>query len=324
MRSTPIIGIDLAKATFDVALPLDKPGKFQTRSKIANQAKGFAEFLAWRNKHAPVAAVCMEATGVYHEALATFLHEQGITVYVVNPFQIAHFGKSELLRAKTDRADAKLIARFAAAQEGLLPWTPPTPSQRRLRALVLRLEDLLQMKVMEENRRHVTSAPGVLASIERVLQGLEEQIVEIRRMIDEHIDSDPDMKGDRRLLESIPGIGKAASATLLACVGDLRRFADPSKLTAFAGLNSFVRESGKWKGSRAIAKMGPSLIRAKLYMSTLTAMTHNPAIRAFTLRLRERGKPHRVAMVAGMRKLLHIAWGVVRSGRSFDPSIALA
>jgi transposase len=323
MTST-IIGIDMAKATFDVALPLDKPGKFQTRAKLANQAKGFTEFMAWRDKHAPMAAVCMEATGIYHEALATFLHERGVTVYVINPSRIAHFAKSELLRAKTDRTDAKLIARFAAVQTDLRPWIPPTPSQRRVRALVMRLDDLLQMKVMEENRREVTTAPDVLASIEHVLSGIEEQIAQLRRMIDDHIDSDPDMKGDRRLLESIPGIGPAVSAVLLACVGDLRRFDDPGKLTAFTGLNSFIRESGQWKGSRAIAKLGSALVRAKLYMSTLTAMTHNPAIRAFIQRLRERGKPHRVAMVAGMRKLLHIAWGVVRSGREFDPQIALA
>jgi len=324
MTSTSIVGIDVAKATFDVALPLDKPGKFQTRAKLANQPKGFAEFKAWLDKYAPDAAVCMEATGIYHEALASFLHAQGVTVHVVNPLQIAHFAKSGLLRNKTDRTDAKVIARFAAAQDDLRPWVPPTPSQRRLRELVMRLEDLLQMKVMEENRRDVTLAPDVLASIDRILQGIIEQIAQIRRMIDDHIDSDPDMKGDRRLLESIPGIGPGVSATLLACVGDLRRFDDPGKLTAFAGLNSFVRESGKWKGSAAIAKLGSALIRAKLYMSTLTAMTHNPAIRAFVQRLKERGKPSRVAMVAGMRKLLHIAWGVVRSGRSFDPAIALA
>ncbi|UPG87286.1 IS110 family transposase [Luteibacter aegosomatis] len=322
MTST-IIGIDMAKATFDVALPLDKPGKYQTRAKLANQAKGFAEFMAWRDKHAPTAAVCMEATSIYHEALATFLHERGVTVYVINPSRIAHFAKSELLRAKSDRTDAKLIARFAAAQTDLQPWIPPKPSQRRLRALVMRLDDLLQMKVMEENRREATTASDVLASIERVLSGIEEQIAQLRRMIDDHIDSDPDMKGDRRLLESIPGIGPAVSAVLLASVGDLRRFDDPGN-TAFTGLNSFIRESGQWKGSRAIAKLGSALVRAKLYMSTLTAMTHNPAIRAFIQRLRERGKPHRVAMVAGMRKLLHIAWGVVRSGRDFDPQIALA
>jgi transposase len=319
-----IVGIDVAKATFDVAVPLGKPGQFRTRAKLVNQPKGFAELKLWLSQHAPEAGVCMEATSIYHEALATYLYEQGVTVYVVNPLRIARFAESELLRAKTDRTDAKLIARFASAQENLRPWTPPTPSQKRLRALVMRLEDLQQMRVMEENRRDVTTSAAVLMSIERVLQGIEEQIAQIRRMIDEHIDSDPDMKGDRRLLESIPGIGPGVSTTLLACVGDLRRFDDPGKLTAFTGLNSFVRESGKWKGSRAIAKLGSALVRAKLYMSTLTAIKHNPAIRAFVKRLRERGKPYRIAMVAGMRKLLHIAWGVICSGRPFDPQIALA
>jgi transposase len=323
MPDSFIVGVDVAKATFDIALPLDKPGKFQTRSKLPNDPKGFAELKAWLDKHAPSAALCMEATGIYHEALATFLYEQGFTVYVVNPYQIAHFAKSELLRTKTDRTDAKLIARFAASRPDLRPWQPLSPAQRTLRAYVYRLEDLMQMKQMEENRLDVAN-PLVVDSIQRHLADLSGQIAEVRRLIDDHIDSDPDLKGDRHLLESIPGIGPRVSSILLACVGDLRHFDDPGKLTAFVGLNSFLRESGKWKGSRAIAKLGSALVRAKMYMSAVTAMTHNPLIRAFVQRLRARGKPYLVAIVAAMRKLLHIAWGVVRSGRPFDARIGVA
>jgi transposase len=124
-----MVGVDVAKATFDVAVALDQAGKFRTRAKLVNAIGGFTEFAVWLEKHAPGAAVCMEATGKYHEALATFLFEQGKTVYVVNPAQVKYFAQSQLARTKTDRTDAKLIARFARAQMGsdkpLRPWCPP-------------------------------------------------------------------------------------------------------------------------------------------------------------------------------------------------------
>jgi transposase len=319
----PIVGADIAKATFDIAVPLDKPGKYRTRAKLINGAAGFNEFKVWLDSHAPAAAVCMEATGIYHEALATFLHEQGVTVYVVNPAQVAYFAKSELLRTKTDRSDAKLIARFAASQASLRPWQPPTAAQRQLRALVYRLEDLEGMKRMEQNRLDVADAT-VVTSINEHLTELEARIVKLRKAIKNHIDSDPTLRGDRDLLQSIPGIGEKASSILLACVGDLRKFDDPGQLDAFVGLNATIRESGTYKGSRAISKLGSSIVRAKIYMCALSAMTHNPLIRTFVQRLRDRGKPHMVAIVAAMRKLLHFAWAIVRSGNPFDPDFLVA
>jgi|GEM_PF-1930352 len=145
-----IIGIDVAKATFDLALPLAQ-GKYRTQAQLANDPAGRAQLLAWRGKHALGAAVGMEATGIHHEAPASALVQAGVAVYVVNPAQIEAYGASELLRTKTDRTDAKLIARFFQARlpQGLPAYVPPTPSQARLRALVGRLEDLKQMRQME-------------------------------------------------------------------------------------------------------------------------------------------------------------------------------
>lgn len=322
----PIIGIDIAKHTFDVALPLEKANQYRTRAKLPNTPAGFEQLRAWIAQHAPGTPVCMEATGVYHEALATFLHEQGLTVYVVNPAQIAFFAKSELLRTKTDRTDAKLIARFATQHlqvQPMQPWIPPTPIQRKLRALFFRLEDLQAMEQMELNRRDVAD-PSVLDSIEDHLSLLKAQIADLKKQIDDHIDSDPDLRRDRSLLKSIPGLGDKVSATFLACVGDLRRFERPNQLDAFAGLNPAIRQSGKQQGHARISKLGPTTLRAKLYMAAVVAKTHNPVIRSFFQRLRGNGKPSMVALVASMRKLLHIAWGVVRSGKPFDPHFALA
>jgi transposase len=322
-----VVGVDVAKATFDVAVALDQAGKFRTRAKLANAAKGFEEFAAWMDKHAPGAAVCMEATGHYHEALATFLVGRGTVVHVVNPAQVKYFAKSQLARTKTDRTDAKLIAQFARSQATsaklLRPWVPPTPAQRVLRALVERLEDLKAMEQMEANRLEVAD-PAVRGSVEASLKELKQQIKALEKRINQHIDSDPDLRRDADLMDSIQGVGKTTAAFLLATLGDLRRFKQPGQLVAFAGLNPALRESGTYKGKVRLSKTGASSLRAKLYMPALVAMKHNPVIRAFYERLLARGKQPIVGVCAAMRKLLHLVWGVVHSGKPFDPLHAVA
>jgi len=321
------VGVDIAKKTFDAALPLDGPGKYRTKARLANDPAAFPVFFEWLRKHAPGSPVFMEATGVYHEALAIALVQEGFEVHVMNPAQIAAYAKSELSRTKSDRTDAKLIARFGVAQmqlaRPLQPWVPPTPAQRRLRALVYRLNDLEGMRQMEANRLDVSDA-SVVASIERVIAALDAQIKVVRKDIDNHIDSDPDLRRDRDLLVSIPGIADTTAAYLLGCLGDLRRFAEPGKLDAFVGMNPAIRESGRWKGKTMLSRLGSSLLRGKLFMPAMVAVRHCARLRAFYERLTARGKPKKVALAAAMRKLLHIAWGVVRSGRPFDPNLAIA
>lgn len=321
-----VVGVDIAKATFDVALPLDN-GKYRTRSKFANTLQGHAELMAWLTTHAPQAAVAMEATGTYHERLAEALVQRGVEVFVINPAQIAAYAKSELSRTKTDRTDAKLIARFCLAQQAtqrpLRGFVPLSPAQRRLRALVQRREDLLEMRQMERNRREEADA-SVHASIDLLLKTLDEQIAAAEKAIRQHINNDPDLRQRRDLIESIPGIAGTTSAWLMACVGDTRQFTDVRQLVAFVGLNPRLRESGTWKGYTRISKAGSPQLRAKLYLPAVVAGQHNPVIRAFYDSLIRRGKPTMVAVVAAMRKLLHVVWGVLRSGKPFDPTIALA
>jgi transposase len=320
---TQVVGVDVAKATFDVALGLAKPGKFQTRAKVPNRPEGFEALLAWLDTHAPEAAVCMEATGVYHEALATFLVQRGKTVYVANPAQVKYFGKSQLSRTKTDRTDAKLIAQFATSQQNgakpMVPWTPPTPAQRTLRALVERLDDLKGMERMEANRLDVADE-AVRGSLEASLKELRQQIKALEKRIDQHIDQDPGLHHDAALMTSIPGIAKTTSASLLAALGDLRRFDAPGKLVAFAGLNPALRESGSLKGQVRLSKTGAPSLRAKLYMPAVSAKNHNPVVHAFCQRLLARGKLPIVTVCAAMRKLLHLIWGVIHTGTPFDAS----
>ena len=320
------VGVDIAKATLDAALPLDN-GKYRTRSKFANTPQGHIEFVAWLATHAPQAAVAMEATGTYHERLADTLVQHGVTVLVINPAQIAAYAKSELSRTKTDRTDAKLIARFCLAQQAsqhpLRAYVPLTPALRRLRALVQRRDDLLEMRQMERNRREEADA-SVHASIDQLLKTLDEQIATAERAIRDHIDNDPDLRQRRDLLDSIPGIGDTTSSWLLACLGDTRQFTDVRQLVAFVGLNPRIRQSGVWKGHTRISKTGSPQLRAKLYFPAIVASRHNPVIRDFCAGLARRGKPNMVVVVAAMRKLLHLVWGVLRSGTPFTPKAALA
>lgn len=319
-----IIGIDVAKASFDIALPLSG-NKYRTKAKMANTAKGFQELLAWRARHAPEAAVGMEATGIYHEALARALMEAGVVVHVANPARVKAFGQAEGIRTKTDRSDAKLIARFFEVQrpEKLPPYIPPTASEVKLRALVRRRDDLKDMLQMEKNRLDVADT-SVQQGIRDVMQTLEEQLRQVEKAIQEHIDNDPDLRGRHQLLTSIPGVGDISSAQLLALLGDLDKYTDVRQLVAHAGLNPAQRQSGNHESRPHISRIGDADLRSKLYMPALTGKGCNPTLKAFSQRLGERGKPFKVIMCALMRKLIHIVWGVLRSGRPYSPEIALA
>jgi transposase len=319
-----IVGVDVAKRSFDVAMPL-LAGKYRTKAKLDNEAAGFKAFGAWLERHAgPGSWVVMEATGVYHEALAEYVHARGYRVCVLNPAQVSLYARSQLQRVKTDRVDAKLIAGYAQRHEDLLrPWQPDPPGVRRLRARVRRLQDLQEIEQMEANRLEVAEA-GVRDSVEQLLGHVREQIAQTLKDIREHIDEDPDLRGRRDLLQSIPGVGEKTAALLMAECGDLRRFRNGKALTAFAGLNPRLQESGQYAGQVRISRTGAAQLRAGLYMPALAAMTHNPAVRALKQRLKARGKAGKQVVCAAMRKLLHIAYGVIKSGRPFDPKRAVA
>ena len=216
---TPI-GVDIAKAKFDVAAWLN--GKYKAKV-FSNTPAGFDAFLTWLQPFTPV-HVCLEATGRYGEALATFLVEHEILVSVVNPAQIQAFGKAELNRTKTDKSDAKLIARFCHLHHPPA-WQPLPPAVRQLQALVRRLDDLMALRQMERNRQDGADAT-VQASLTRVVALLDAEIEQTRRAIHDHFDQHPGLRAQRDLLDSIPGLGATTSAVLLACLVVCQRYFD--------------------------------------------------------------------------------------------------
>jgi transposase len=315
---TPV-GIDIASQKFDVAVW--KGGTSYKTKVFPNTPKGFNAFHAWLQPFGEC-HICMEATGAYSEPLATFVADAGYAVSVENPARIKSFSRSELNRNKTDKGDAQMIARYCSQHCPAL-WQPTPLNERKLRALVNRLKSLLEMKQMEENRLDTADAV-VQPSIRKVIAALNEQIAETRYAINSHIDNDPGLKKNRKLLESIPGIAGVLSSTILAYMGDMSRFSSSKAVVAWTGLNPMQQESGLWKGKSRISKMGNSVMRKSLYMPAIVAMQWNPAVKALRERMEKQHKSGKVVVCAAMKKLLQLAYGVLKSGRPFDAEICLA
>jgi transposase len=318
MMTIAILGIDVAKNKIDVELL--RNDKF--RSKVfANKAVGFAELAAWLKKHqVNQVHACMEATGTYWEALAEFLHAQGHKVSVVNPVAIHHYGKSQLSRNKTDQADAKLIARYCANhQDKVKAWSPPPAAIKQLQALVRRLDSLKLMQQEEKNRlASGVEQKDVLNSLQTNISFLEQQIAEMEKLIKEHIDNNPELKQQKDLLLTIPGIGDTTAAAFLAEMVNINDYTSARQAAAYAGVTPKRKESNTIKGKVKLVKIGNSRIRKALYMPAVVAKRYNPIIKDFCQRLEARGKTGKAIIGAAMRKLVHLAYGVLHSGKAFD------
>jgi transposase len=314
------IGVDVSKAKLDVALLLPG-GKFRDKV-VANTRKGFAELVAWLTRHGVTTAhVCMEATGAYWEEFAEFLADAGLQVSVVNPAHIKSFGESLGLRSKTDKADARVIARFCAERHPAR-WQAPSHAVRALRALVRRRDALIGLRVQELNRKEVATQPQVLRSIEQVLAHLDTQIKEIDKQINNHIDQDPTLKEQSRLLQTIPGVGDVSTGMLLSHYGGQARFTTTKQAVAFSGLDVRHRESGtSVRGKPRMSKKGDGRLRATLYMPALVVMTRTAWGKAFAKRLTEAGKPNMLIIGAVMRKMVEIAYAILKSGKPFNPAL---
>jgi len=313
------LGIDVAKAKLDCTLRLPN-GK--SRAKVVpNSPEGFSQLTAWLDsKDALDTHVCMEATGVYWESIAQFLSTQGFTVSVVNPAQIKAYGASRLARTKTDAADARLIADFCA-ERNPPAWQPFSDDELALRALVLRLDALQTMRTQESNRLEV-SRGAVRQGIQDHLNWLDGQIKSVTKAINDHIDANPGMKDKKALLDSIPGLGERTIAILLAFIGDPSRFGNSRQAAAFAGLDPRQHESGSSvKGKPRLSKVGHAFLRKALYMPAMVALYKTDWGKRFKDRLAASGKPAKLIIGAMMRKLLHVAFGVLKSEKKFDPAL---
>jgi len=312
------LGIDISKRDFHAALLNNER---TAKKSFPNSTKGFEQLSAWlRNRKVDKVTACMEATGSYWYALAKYLFNDGHAVAVINPRRIKAFAESELLRTKTDAVDAGLIARFAATQQFQL-WKPLAPEIEELQGLYRHLEFLKENRTQHVTREQTPGLPErVRQSTQALIVQLDIQIDDLERAIRDHIDRHPGLKIKHDLLTSIPGIGDTSATAILSEMPAIEEFRSAQAVAAYAGLSPLIRQSGSSvRGKPRLCKTGNARLRKALYFPAIVGERYNPTLQAFGRRLRAAGKATMVVIGAMMRKLLVIAYGVLKSGKPFNP-----
>ena len=312
-----ILGIDISKLTFDVALLNDD--KVKTK-KFTNTSKGFSELKQWlKNNEIDSVHACMEATGGYESKLAQYLYDNNFKVSVINPARIKGFSMSKLSRVKTDKADSELIAQFCQAMQPDI-WKPTPLNIQELQQWVRRLDSLIANKNQENNR--LDGASEVVAiNISTHIEFLDKQIQEVEELISNNIKGHQDLNDKSKLLNSIPGIGEKTIAIILAFL-TVENFDSAKQVVAFVGLNPKPKQSGSSVlGAGRISKTGDADLRKAFYMPAIVSLRFNPIIKGFAERLSSVGKAKMIVVIAAMRKLLHIIYGVLKNKTPFNKNV---
>lgn len=298
------VGIDVAKQELVIAVrPADE------RWTVANTDAGHAALVDGLHARSPVELIVLEATGGFETAVVAALAHAGLPVVVVNPRQVREFARATGQRAKTDRLDAAVLALFA---ERVHPALRPVSDEatQDLHAVLLRRRQLVDMLVAEKNRLGLARKP-VRKSLKQHIAYLERELRVADGELLERVRQAPEWRTKDELQQSVPGIGRVVSLTLLAELPELGVV--PAKAAAaLVGVAPLAQDSGTLRGKRAIAG-GRASVRQALYMAALVATRCNPVIKAFYIRLLAAGKPKKVALVACMRKLLTILTAMLRT-----------
>jgi transposase len=305
------VGIDVSKDRLDVHV--EPSGEAFI---VANDVEGVAALIA-RLKGLSPEVVALEATGGFETVAAGQMAAAGLSVVVINPAQVRAFANAVGQRAKTDPIDAAVIARFVQAVRPVV--RPLADEETRLLAdFVARRRQILQMLGAEKQRLGRAVAPGLKKSLQRLIRALRKELDQVDGDIDQAVRSSPVWRRKEDLLQSVPGVGKVVARTLLAEMPELGQL-DRRQAAALAGLAPFTRQSGKWRGKSFIGQ-GRSSVRSALFMASLSAARHNPALRDFHQRLIAAGKPKMVAIVAVARKLLTTLNAILRDQKPWQPA----
>jgi transposase len=322
------LGVDVSKERLDAALFLTGPRKWHTTA-ASNDESGARKLVEWMCAKAKAAAkdcrVVLEATSVYHDIVAQVLHDYGCEVVIANPKRVRDYAKGRGLLTKTDKVDARALALYGSEGDELVAWQPAPPEVRTLRALQGRLDAVAQDLQREENRwekAQATNTPAAVRdSLQRCLIALRAERDRLLRAIDDHYDQHPPLKQERDRLKTIPGIGDISAHRLLSLLKS-RPFQSARQAAACAGLIPLVHESGTSVHKRPrLSKQGDGRLRATLYMAAIVAAQHNPPLRKVYLDLISRGKAKMSALGALMRRLVHIAFGMLKHQTDFNPAL---
>ena len=322
-----VLGIDVSKLKLDAALWLPETRKWYAL-RADNTNTGVAKLLQWAcAKSGAEAAQCrvvLEATGVYHELAAEALHDAGAEVVLANPKRVRDFAKGHGILNKTDAVDARALARYGAEAE-VIAWQPPPPEVRTLRALVSRLtaveEDLQRENNRQEKARATQTPDLVLESLERTIQALTAERKRLRQAIKDHYDQHPDLKQQHDLLRTIPAVGEK-SANQLLCLLRTKSFESARQAAACSGLVPLTYRSGTsvYQQPR-LSKQGNPKLRAVLYMAAVSSLTHNRELRRVYDRFVLGGMSKMAALGILMRKLVHIAYGVLKHQQPYNRAL---
>lgn len=316
------LGIDVGKSALELAL--SNGDEAVAKRTVSNDSEGHERLLSWlheREAGPEETVVCMEASGGFEEAIASFLHEEGYSVSVVNPRRIHGYADSQLQRTKTDPADAALIARFGKREEPQ-PWEPPAPAESRLQELTRAKQALQKEKTRTQNRLDEADDATVRRTYQDLLEEIDGKIEDLNDEIQEQVEENQNLSNRTSLLQTIPGIGLQTAAIVVSELRSPDRFENAREVAAYAGVVPSHHESGtSVRGRPRMSKVGNARLRRALYFPAMSALRCNSAIKAFGDRLKERGKEKMVVIGAAMRKLLHICYGVLKSGRAFDASL---
>jgi transposase len=312
---THFVGIDVSKNFLDVHV-LETGASFRSSSSPEGRQQ-----LLEKLPKPQTCLVVLEASGGYERLLVGDLVQAGHSVAVVNPGQVRSYAKALAIKAKTDRIDARVIARFAHDIKPR-PRTEQHQQQAELDELVARRRQLIELRTAEYNRRGTSLSKPVKQSLQRSINAINKDLQKIDRAIEELVSSHDDWQGRLEQLTSVPGVGNVTAVTLVAELPELGEL-NRKEIAALAGVAPFTRDSGVFRGQRKI-RGGRSAVRTALYMAALATIKFNPDIRAFALRLRQAGKKGKVVLVACMRKLLTILNVMVREQTMWSPRLASA
>ena len=321
------LGVDVAKKKLDCMLLDTSTGKLKSKGGIANTPAGFVDLLEWLSKQdAANPHVVMEPTGTYHEAAALALADAGFVVSLVNPAQLRAFAQGLGIKSKTDKLDSAVLARYGEVKKPS-PWEPPSTSARQLKALLARRDavaDDLQRELNRQEANDFSPVPEAVGeSIAQSIAFIEAELKRLDKMISSHIDDDPDLRKNKELLETIPGVGPRVASHMTPLFAG-RTFERAEQLAAYLGLVPVEWSSGSSvRGRPRMSKAGPAYLRKVLYMPAVVARRCNPHIKALNDRLLAKGKSKMAVIGAAMRKLAHLCFGVVHSGKPYDPKFGV-
>ena len=310
---SPHVGIDVSKDRLDVAVYPDGGG-----FAVENTPAGWAE-LARRCGELQAISIGLEASGGFEQGVACALQDKGLSVRLLNAWQVRHFARAIGRLAKNDRIDAAVIAQFIATVSGR-PLARRSAAQKSLSALVIARQQLTAELVMVGNQARTTTDAFLVRLFRRRLTALRTEMRLIERQLAEVVASDAELARCDALLRSVPGVGPVLAWTVLAGLPELGQI-DRRKIGALVGVVPYDFDSGKMKGQRCIWG-GRSAVRTALYMAALVASRHNPVLKAFRQRLDAAGKPPKVALVAVMRKLLTMLNAILRDGQPWRQAAA--